>query len=54
MGVSYLSPFKVMDMTFSLSSTLELDIDLTDEQYFRLCQNNQYLRFERTASGGLT
>lgn len=28
-------------------------IDLTDEQFFQLCQNNPELRFERTATGEL-
>jgi Uma2 family endonuclease len=39
--------------TITLPSTLELKIDLTDEQFFQLCQNNSDLRFERTASGEL-
>ncbi|MDJ0737534.1 MAG: Uma2 family endonuclease [Nostocaceae cyanobacterium] len=39
--------------TVSLPTTLELDIDLTDEQFFQLCQNNRDLRFERTARGEL-
>ena len=42
--------------TMNLPSILELDIDdinLTDEQFFQLCQNNPDLRFERTASGEL-
>jgi Uma2 family endonuclease len=30
-----------------------LKIDLTDEQFFQLCQNNRDLQFERTASGEL-
>lgn len=34
--------------------TLSLDsIQLTDEQYFQLCQNNRNLRFERNANGDL-
>lgn len=37
----------------ALSSTLELKIDLTDEQFWQLCQNNRDYRFERTASGEL-
>lgn len=37
----------------TLPSTLQLSIDLTDEQFFQLCQNNSDLRFERTASGEL-
>lgn len=43
-----------MDMaTITLPSTLELTIELTDEQFFQLCQNNRDLRFERTAEGEL-
>jgi Uma2 family endonuclease len=37
----------------SLPPVLELSIDLTDEQFFQLCQNNQELKFERTANGHL-
>jgi Uma2 family endonuclease len=37
----------------SLPPTLELQINLTDEQFFQLCQNNRDLRFERTADGEL-
>ena len=36
-----------------LTAPLELNIDLTDEQFFQLCQNNHDLRFERTATGEL-
>jgi len=39
--------------TITLPPTLQLSIDLTDEQFFQLCQNNGDLRFERTASGEL-
>ncbi|MBG1260040.1 Uma2 family endonuclease [Nostoc sp. BAE] len=39
--------------TVSLPPTLQLNIDLTDEQFFQLCQNNRDLKFERTASGEL-
>ncbi len=39
--------------TVSLPPTLQLSIDLTDEQFFQLCQNNRDLQFERTASGEL-
>jgi Uma2 family endonuclease len=39
--------------TVSLPATLELNIDLTDEQFFQLCQNNRDLRFERTGAGEL-
>lgn len=36
------------------SFTLNLDrIQLTDEQFYQLCQNNQELKFERTAQGEL-
>lgn len=37
----------------SLLMPLELTIDLTDEQFFQLCQKNRALKFERTASGVL-
>ena len=39
-----------------MNTAFELDLDninLTDEQFFQLCQNNPDLRFERTASGEL-
>jgi Uma2 family endonuclease len=39
--------------TIALPSTLKLKIDLTDEQYFQMCQKNRDLRFERTAEGVL-
>jgi Uma2 family endonuclease len=41
--------------TLNLPSNLELkiDIDLSDEQFFQLCQNNRDLKFERTADGDL-
>ena len=39
--------------TVSLPATLELNIDLTDDQFFQLCQQNRDLRFERTARGEL-
>ncbi len=39
--------------TITLPPTLQLSIDLTDEQFFQLCQNNRDLRFERTGSGEL-
>ncbi|MEB3182409.1 MAG: Uma2 family endonuclease [Nostocaceae cyanobacterium] len=42
-----------MDSTITLPPILELNIDLTDEQFFKLCQNNRDFRFERTASGEL-
>ncbi|MEH2326212.1 MAG: Uma2 family endonuclease [Nostoc sp.] len=37
--------------TTTLPSTLKLKIDLTDEQFFQMCQKNSNYRFERTASG---
>ena len=37
----------------TLSLNLHSVIDLTDEQFYQLCQNNQTLRFERTATGEL-
>ncbi|WP_009633226.1 Uma2 family endonuclease [Synechocystis sp. PCC 7509] len=37
--------------TVSLPPTLQLSLNLTDEQFFQLCQNNRELQFERTASG---
>ena len=37
--------------TITLPPTLKLHLDLTDEQFFWLCQHNQDLRFERTAKG---
>lgn len=39
--------------TTTLSSTLKLKIDLTDEQFFQMCQKNRDYRFERTASAEL-
>jgi Uma2 family endonuclease len=35
------------------ATSIELSIDLTDEQFFQLCQNNRDYQFERTASGEL-
>lgn len=40
--------------TINLSTPLQLTIDLTEEQFFELCQNNRDLKFERTGSGVLT
>lgn len=40
--------------TTTLSTPFELTIELTDDQFFQLCQNNRDLRFERSASGDLT
>ena len=37
--------------TITLPPILELTIDLTDEQFFELCQKNRDYRFERTGSG---
>lgn len=39
--------------TIALHSPLKLTLELTDEQFFQLCQNNRDLRFERTANGEL-
>ncbi|MEG4286461.1 Uma2 family endonuclease [Microcoleus sp. A006_D1] len=39
--------------TIALYSPLELTIELTDEQFFQLCQENRDLRFERTSTGEL-
>lgn len=40
-------------MNSRLPAPLNLEIDLTDEQFFQLCQNNRDLRFERAATGQL-
>ena len=37
----------------ALTVNLESVIDMTDEQFFQLCQNNRELRFERNANGEL-
>lgn len=39
--------------TTTLPSRIKLSIDLTDEQFFDLCQRNRDYRFERTTSGEL-
>ncbi|RCJ14573.1 hypothetical protein A6S26_10690 [Nostoc sp. ATCC 43529] len=39
--------------TVALPPTLKLKIDLTDDQFFQICQQNRDYRFERTASGEL-
>jgi Uma2 family endonuclease len=39
--------------TIYLPPRLELKIDLTDEQFWQLCHNNDDLRFETTARGEL-
>ncbi|MGL6282018.1 MAG: Uma2 family endonuclease, partial [Microcoleaceae cyanobacterium] len=36
-----------------LPPRLELKIDLTDEQFYQLCQENDGLNFEKTANGEL-
>ncbi|MCT7973461.1 Uma2 family endonuclease [Laspinema olomoucense] len=43
MEVATLEPFTAVKLT----------LDLTDAQFFHLCQNNRDLRFERTATGEL-
>ena len=37
----------------TLPPILQLNIELTDEQFFQLCQDNRDYRFERTANGDL-
>lgn len=37
----------------TLPPTLKLKLELTDEEFFQLCQNNRDLRFERNAAGEL-
>ncbi|MEG4453885.1 Uma2 family endonuclease [Microcoleus sp. N9_A1] len=37
----------------SPANSIELSINLTDDQFFQLCQNNRDYQFERTASGEL-
>ncbi|GCL38414.1 MULTISPECIES: Uma2 family endonuclease [Sphaerospermopsis] len=37
----------------ALTVNLESVIEMTDEQFFQLCQNNRELRFERNANGEL-
>ncbi|MEH1863739.1 MAG: Uma2 family endonuclease [Nostoc sp.] len=39
--------------TTAFPSTVKLKIDLTDDQFFEMCQKNRDYRFERTASGEL-
>jgi Uma2 family endonuclease len=39
--------------TTTLPSILTLKIDLTDEQFFQMCQQNRNYQFERTAAGEL-
>ncbi len=38
----------------SLTISLKSVIELTDEQFFRLCHNNNDLRFERNSKGDIT
>ncbi|MDX2256808.1 MAG: Uma2 family endonuclease [Pseudanabaenaceae cyanobacterium bins.39] len=38
----------------SLTISLQSVIELTDEQFFQLCQDNSDLRFERNAQGDIT
>ncbi|MBD2523130.1 Uma2 family endonuclease [Nostoc sp. FACHB-133] len=40
-------------VTTTLPSTLKLKIDLTDDQFFEMCQKNRDYQFERIASGEL-
>ncbi|MDB9528570.1 Uma2 family endonuclease [Oscillatoria sp. CS-180] len=39
--------------TVSLPTPLILELTLTDEQYYQLCQHHRDLKFERTATGEL-
>ncbi|BAY13330.1 Uma2 family endonuclease [Calothrix sp. NIES-2098] len=39
--------------TITLPLSLKLKIDLTDDQFFQMCQKNRNYRFERTATGEL-
>ncbi len=39
--------------TINLPTYFKLSIDLTDEQFFDVCQRNRDYRFERTTSGEL-
>lgn len=36
-----------------LQSPLELELELTDQQFFELCHKHENLKFERTATGAL-
>jgi len=40
-------------VTLEPFTPVKLTLDLTDEQFFQLCQNNRNLHFERTATGEL-
>ncbi|MBD2303961.1 Uma2 family endonuclease [Chroococcidiopsis sp. FACHB-1243] len=39
------------EAALTLPSPLKLHMELTDEQFFQLCQHNRDLQFERTANG---
>jgi Uma2 family endonuclease len=39
------------ETALTLPSPLKLQMELTDEQFFQLCQHNRDLKFERTAQG---
>ncbi|PSB46244.1 hypothetical protein C7B80_13890 [Cyanosarcina cf. burmensis CCALA 770] len=39
------------EAALALPSPLKLHMELTDEQFFQLCQHNRDLQFERTANG---
>ncbi|NHC33653.1 Uma2 family endonuclease [Scytonema millei] len=39
------------ETALTLPSPLKLHMELTDEQFFQLCQHNRDLQFERTAKG---
>ncbi len=41
------------NLSLPLPTPLILDLDLTDDQFFQLCQNHHDLKFERTATGEL-
>ncbi|GAB4294938.1 MAG: Uma2 family endonuclease [Oscillatoriaceae cyanobacterium] len=43
----------VEPITLGLPTPLRLQFDLTDEQFWQLCQENRDLKFERTATGEL-
>jgi Uma2 family endonuclease len=46
--------FSIWNMTMSaLTVNLKPALELTDEQFFQICQANRDLKFERTASGEL-
>jgi Uma2 family endonuclease len=43
----------MVNATTTLPSILTLKIDLTDDQFFQMCQKNRDYKFERTAAGEL-